>query len=107
MTKVIKGLLITFLAGLIFHFSVGFFVIQPIGAIPDGVTIMYFRLGLNVSFISSPDGILIDSDQDVSLLARMIIMGKFGEIVNERKIVRLPYSETMYLISTGGKEFDR
>ena len=107
MTKTIKGLLITFVAGLIFYFSVGFFVIQPIGAIPDGVTIMYFRIGLNVPFISSPDGILIDNDQDVSLLARMIIMGKFGEIVNERKLVRLPYSQTMYLISTGGKEFDR
>lgn len=107
MTKTIKGLLITFIAGLIFYISVGFFVIQPIGAIPDGVTIMYFRIGLNVSFISSPDGILIDNDQDISLLARMIIMGKFGETVNERKIVRLPYSETMYLISTGGKQFDR
>ena len=107
MTKTVKGLLITIVAGLIFYFSVGFFVIQPIGAIPDGVTIMYFRFGLNVSFISSPDGILIDNGQDVSLLARMIIMGKFGEVVNERKIGRLPYSETMYLISTGGKQFEK
>jgi ABC-type multidrug transport system permease subunit len=107
MTKTVKGFIITFIAGMIFYFSVGFFVIQPIGAVPDGVTIMYFRIGLNVSFISSPDGILIDKNQDVSLLARMMIMGKFGEIVNERKIGRLPYSQTMYLISTGGKEFDR
>ena len=107
MTKTVKRILLTLVIGILFYFSFGFFVIQPIGAIPDGVTIMYFRMGLNVSFISSPDGILIDNDQDVSLLARMIIMGKFGAIVNERKIVRLPYSETMYLISTGGKEFDR
>src|SRR5262249_35773285 len=107
MTKTSKGFLITFVIGLIFYFSFGFFVVQPIGAIPEGVTIMYFRIGLNVTFISSPDGILIDSDQDVSLLPRMIILGKFGEIVNERKVMRLPYSQTMYLVSTGGREFEK
>jgi hypothetical protein len=105
MTKTIKGLLIAFIAGLIFYFSVGFFVIQPIGAIPDGATIIYFRLGLNVSFITSPDGIIIDNDQEVSLLARLIVLGKYVEIVNERKIIKLPYSKSLYLISTGGKEF--
>ena len=107
MTRKIKALIITFFAALIFYFSVGFFVIQPIGAIPEGVTIMYFRYGLNVSFISSPDGIILDNDQDVSLLARMIVMGKFGEVVIDRKIMRFPYSETMYLISTGGKQFEK
>jgi hypothetical protein len=102
-----KRLLFSFIGGLIFYFSVGFFVIQPIGAIPEGVTIMYFRLGLNVSFITSPDGILIDNDQDVSILGRMIIMGKFGEIVINRKILSLPYSDSMYLISTRGKQFEK
>src|SRR6187551_1640395 len=107
MKRTLKGLLFTFFAGIMFYFSVGFFVIQPIGAIPDGVTVMYFRIGLNVSFISSPDGILIDNDLGVSLMNRMMTMGAFGEVVSERKIVRLPYSEAMYLISTGGQQFDR
>lgn len=107
MTKTIKGILISIVIGLIFYISIGFFVIQPIGAVPDGATIVYFRLGLNVSFISSADGILIDNDQDVSLLGRMVVLGKFGETVIERKIVKLPYSKDLYLISTGGKEFEK
>lgn len=107
MRKTTKGILITFVIALILYFSVGFFVIQPIGAVPEGITIMYFRMGLNTSFISSADGILLDNDQDVSLLARLVVLGKFGTIVNERTIVRLPYSQTMYLISTNGKEFER
>jgi hypothetical protein len=107
MTKTLKRLLITIVVGLLFYFSFGLFVIQPIGAIPDGATVLYFRLGLNVPFISSADGILLDKDQDVSLLGRMVVLGKFGMEVKERKIMSLPYSQTMYLISTGGKEFDR
>ncbi|MGE0772519.1 MAG: hypothetical protein AB7K37_12455 [Cyclobacteriaceae bacterium] len=105
--KTLKRLITAFFIGLLFYFSFGFFVIQPIGAIPDGATVLYFRLGLNVTFISSADGILLDNEQDVSLLGRMIILGKFGEIVKERKIVSLPYSRTLYLISTGGKEFEK
>src|SRR6187551_2558730 len=105
MKGTLKGLLFTFLTGIIFYFSVGFFVIQPIGAIPEGVTIMYFRMGMNSSFISSPDGILIDNDLGVSLLNRMMAMGEFGKVITDRKLARLPYSETMYLISTGGKQF--
>jgi hypothetical protein len=107
MTKTFKRLLIVVVVGLIFYFSFGLFVIQPIGAIPDGATVLYFRLGLNVPFVSSADGILLDNDQDVSLLGRMVVLGKFGMEVKERKIMSLPYSQTMYLISTGGKEFDR
>lgn len=105
--KILKRLVIAFVIGLLFYFSFGFFVIQPIGAVPDGATVLYFRLGLNVTFISSADGILLDNEQDVSLLGRMIVLGKFGEIVKERKIVSLPYSRTMYLVSTGGKEFEK
>jgi hypothetical protein len=103
----IKGFIIVLAFGFLFYFSIGFFVIQPIGAIPDGATIMYFRLGLNVSFITSADGILIGNGQDVSLLGRMIILGKFGETVNGRKIIKLPYSKSFYLMSTGGREFEK
>jgi hypothetical protein len=55
-------------------FSFDFFVVQPIGAIPDGTTIFYFRLGLNTSFIASADGFLLDNGQDVSLRSRCLII---------------------------------
>ena len=107
MKSTVKRILIALAVGIIFYFSFGFFVIQPIGAIPEGATVLYFRLGLNVTFISSADGILIDNDQDVSLLGRMVVLGKYGQVVKERKIISLPYSRTMYIISTGGREFER
>jgi hypothetical protein len=92
---------------LIFYFSFGFFVIQPIGAVPKGATIFYFRLGMNTSFISSADGIILDSDQEVSLLSRLMVMGAFAESAKNRKIITLPYSKSLYLISTGGVEFKK
>lgn len=92
---------------LAFYFGVGVFVVQPIGAVPDGATVLYWRLGTNMSFISSADGILLDNDQGVSLLGRGVVLGKVGELMEERKIVSLPYSRMLYLLSTGGREFEK
>ena len=91
----------------IFYFLIGIFVIQPIGALPEGATILYWRIDTNLPFITSPDGWLIDTDQKVSLLTRGIAMGSIGVIVIDRKIAILPYSKSIYQISTGGKEFVR
>ena len=87
------------------YFLIGIFVIQPIGALPDGVTVVYWRINTNLPFISSSDGWLLDTEQKVSLLNRGIALGSIGEIVIERKIAKFPYSKKLYLISTGGKEF--
>ena len=86
--------------------SFGIFVIQPIGAIPKGVTIIYFRLGLNIPFISSPDGLVIDSGKELSLWSRLGAMASVVEPISKRSILRLDYSETLYLISTHGKSFE-
>jgi len=95
------------LALVLFYVCIGIFVVQPIGAIPNGATALYFRLGTNMSFISSADGMLLENDQGVSLLGRGIILAKIGKLLEDRKIVSLPYSRTLYFISTGGHEFDR
>jgi len=55
---------------LVLFFTTGFFVIQPIRAVPDGMTNWYFRAGLNLGFIESADGILLDSSGKVSLFGR-------------------------------------
>jgi len=94
------------IAGVI-YFTVGLFVIQPIGAIPEGATILYWRHGTNLPFISSPDGLLLNKGQGVSLLGRVVVLGVVGKLLEKRKIIVLPYSRTLYLISTGGKEFEK
>jgi hypothetical protein len=87
--------------------SFGIFIIQPIGAIPKGITIIYFRLGLNIPFISSPDGLVIDSGNELSIWARLGAMASVAEPISKRTILRLDYSESLYLISTNGKSFEK
>jgi hypothetical protein len=102
-------ILLCVLGGLILFFRIfcGIFVIQPIGAIPDGATIIYWRSGLNLPFLASADGILSESGAGVSLLGRGLMLGKLAEPIMNRKIIRLGYSETLYLWSTGGKKFEK
>ena len=86
-------------------FCTGFFVIQPIGMLPDGVTIWYFRLGLNMPFISSADGLSLKHLGKVSLFSRMEAMSSVMGEIKDKIIFRLPYQKWMYSISTGGQEF--
>ena len=87
---------------LLFWLSVGFFVVQPIGAIPDGVTVVYWRLGTRMPFIGSADGLSDDLTGSVSLLSRGMMMASVTEVIEDRIILRMPYSRTLYLIFTGG-----
>ena len=91
---------------LLSYFTCGIFVIQPIGAIPEGITIVYFRHGTNFPFISSPDALCQKHVGYVNLFGRGIILGSAGKVVAERKIISLPYSRTLYLFSTGGYEYN-
>jgi hypothetical protein len=88
------------------YFTFGFFVIQPIGAIPEGGTILYLRLGTAMPFISSADGLLDEKVGDVSLLGRGLALGIAAKILEKRKIFPLPYMPFLYQISTKGKTFD-
>lgn len=85
----------------------GVFVIQPIGAIPDGTTIVYWRSGLNMPFVASADGLLEKSGAGVSLLGRGLFLAKLAEPIKEREIFRFGYSETIYLWSTEGKKYEK
>lgn len=110
MKKAIIIILVLILGlGLVFRIFCGIFVIQPIGSMPDGATIVYLRSGidLNLDFISSADGILEKSGTGVSLLGRGVILAKVAEPIKKREIVRFKYSETLYSISTGGKKYEK
>lgn len=105
--KIIVAMLSFTIFLLAFYFCVGVFLVQPIGAIPDGTTVLYWRFATNMPFISSADGILLDNGQKVSLLGRGIVLGKVSELMERRKILTFPYSRALYLISTGGREFEK
>ena len=77
--------------GLFFRIFCGIFVIQPIGAIPKGATIVYWRMGINLPFIASADGILEKSDVGVSLLGRGMILAKVEKPIQEKEIFRIGY----------------
>jgi hypothetical protein len=102
---IISIILIGMLA--IFYFTTGFFVIQPIGAIPDGVTVWYFRLGTNMPFISSPDSFCLKATGSVNLFGRGIAMTMFGKNFKDKILIKFPYTRTLYLLSTSGVEYDR
>jgi hypothetical protein len=80
------------------------FVIQPIGALPEGRTLVITRL-TNMNFIDSADAICDRKMGGVSLLCRAAVMGRVAE--TSAILIRLPYSEMLYSISTGGKSYAR
>ena len=81
-----------------------FFVVQPIGVVPEGRTVIIWRLN-TMKFIDSADAWCQRQMGSVNLLCRGAILAK---LVNEDVIiVRLPYSETLYLWSTGGRTYSR
>jgi len=85
--------------------NIGIFVIQPIGMIPEGISIVYWRSGTNLPFISSADGLLLKNVGEVTLIGRMAMIGKMSELLEKKLITKLPYSEWIYLKSTGGVKF--
>jgi len=80
------------------------FVVQPIGAVPEGRTIVIPRLN-KTNFIDSADAMCERATGSVNLLCRGMML---GAVANKSEILlRLPYSDTLYLISTGGKHYER
>ncbi len=83
--------------------GVRIFVIQPIGALPDGVTAVVSGVsGLN--FIDSPDSFCEREQGYVNLMCRGVVAGKVAKEGNI--LLRLPYSDFMYSL-TGAPETDR
>jgi hypothetical protein len=81
-----------------------FFVMQPIGALPDGRTMLVWRTS-RLHFIGSADGVCARENGGVSLLCRGVILGAVVE--NNPIIMRLPYSSFLYSLSTDGATYDR
>jgi len=92
------------LGSLVAYSQLTIFVIPPIGAVPEGRTVVMSRIGA-LQFVDSPDAVCERIQGGVSLLRRGVVM---GQALKEATIyARLPYSQTLYLLSTGGKTYDR
>lgn len=77
-------------------------VIQPIGAIPKGVTAVVVGLK-NVNLIDSPDAICNRKNGGVSLMCRAVTAAAIADAGTI--LVRLPYSETLFRL-TGAPRLD-
>lgn len=99
-------LILVMLLGVLVVFTTQFtlFVIQPIGAIPEGKTLVVSRLNRG-NFIDSADAMCERIQGGVSLLCRSMVLGAVAK--NATIYARLPYSESLYLISTDGKQYGR
>jgi hypothetical protein len=98
------ALVVLVMTFIVVYTQITLFVIPPIGALPEGKTIVITRLN-KTDFIDSPDAMCERIQGGVSLLCRGMVM---GAVVNKSTILaRLPYSSWLYSISTGGKSYDR
>ncbi len=103
--KKILLLLLVLTIGIAIWSQVTIFVVQPIlGAAPEGRTLVISRLH-GTNFIDSADSMCERIQGNVNLLCRGMVLGQVGK--NATIYLRLPYSETLYSISTGGKSYDR
>lgn len=88
---------------LVAYTQFGFYSIQPLGAIPEGGTVLVWRRG-GEPFFNSPDGTWLRIQGDVSLFCRL---GALGQAPVDRVVLRLPYQHWAYLASTGGQTFEQ
>ncbi len=77
----------------------GFFVVEPNTALPDGGTVWYWRTNLDLPFISSPEGILLETAGSVSLPAKALTIVRVLSMTKDRVILELPYIDFLYDLS--------
>ncbi len=106
MKKALLGFIIAacLIAFFLMYTQLTIFVIQPIGAVPDGRTLIIRRTG-KLKFIDSADGLCAREFGRVNLVCRGVALGMIAK--NETVLLSLPYSQTLYRISTDGKMYEK
>lgn len=85
------------------YWSMGVYTIQPLGAIPQGGTVIVWRKA-GEPFFNSPDATCLNVQGGVSIFCRLFAL---KDAPTDRIILRLPYQHWAYLLSTGGLTFER
>lgn len=97
------SLIVLAIIGGICYSQLGFYSVQPLGALPEGSTAVVWRES-DEPFFNSPDALCLERLGGVSLLCRGMAM---GQAPVDRIVFRLPYMRWAYLQSTDGRDFDR
>src|SRR6185436_1320441 len=84
--------------------QVTLFVVQPIGAVPEGRTLVIRRTE-KLRFIDSADAVCEREQGGVSLICRGAVLASVAQ--EDLVLARLSYSDWLYLRSTGGRRYDR
>jgi len=108
MKKGFVALLVVLGLGVALSTQVTLFVVPPIGAVPDGRTLVILRLQgdeFETKFIDSADAICERHMGGVNLLCRGIALAAIGE--NATVLVRLPYVEFLEGVANGGVLYGR
>ena len=96
------SLVVVIILAAVIYTQLTIFVVPPIGAVPEGKTLIISRMN-KTEFIDSPDAMCERMQGGVNLLCRALLL---GAVVKKSTIyLRLPYSESLYLVSTGGKKY--
>lgn len=104
MKKSLVGLAVISVIAILIYTQITLFVIQPIGIIPEGKTLVILKLN-KTEFIDSADAMCEREMGGVNLFCRI---GMLGVVTSKSEILfRLPYSSVLYEISTGGVTYDR
>jgi hypothetical protein len=91
--------------GVLIWTQITIFVVPPIGAVPDGRTLVLWRYnvdkgeakGLNLSFIDTADAVCTRGMGYVNLLCRGMVLGMVA--TNTTILARLPYSSSLQAIA--------
>ena len=88
----------------VLYSQITLFVVQPIGAVPTGKTIIILRLN-KTNFIDSADAMCVRETGSLNLMCRGMML---STVLSKSKILfKLPYSEFLYKLSTDGKEYGK
>lgn len=93
------------ISAILLYFLCGVFVLQPMDSLPNGGTVVYFRQGSNLPFISSVDAVLQNRESKITTVARKEVIRNKGNLVMSKKLFVFPYSQRFYLMSTDGRVY--
>jgi len=83
----------------------GIHSVPPIGMLPEGMTYIYHSRPDVVAVVSSPDSICLANSETVTPFCRFAAL-QAASTLYRNKIIELPYLHVMYLLSTGGRQFE-
>ena len=92
-------ILILILLAVILYARISLYTIQPMGVVPGGVTLVFFREP-GKPFFDSADATCLRAEGTVTLLCRG---NAISDALSSASLLRLPYWEWAYLQSTGGR----